>query len=305
VTKHLFPQDTFAHNDLCRTGATHPSSVRGAARAGHDKERALKTSHETEAPPHLSIVIPAFNEAPRLPESLTLLRAYLDGRAQPYEVIVVDDGSTDGTADLAADLGAHWPQLRLIRAEHRGKGGAIRQGVLAAIGSYVMLADADFSMPAEELARFDTSALGDFDVAIGSREAKGARRIGEPAYRHLMGRVFNLIVRTLLLPGIQDTQCGFKCLRREVAQELCAHQTIEGWGFDPELLVVARRRNNTIREVPITWRYMPGSKIRPVRNTLTMISDVIRIRRNAARGRYETAAVAEPAPMHASRIVHT
>jgi dolichyl-phosphate beta-glucosyltransferase len=250
----------------------------------------LKAIRELGTQPQVSIVIPAYNETPRLPDSLTRLRAYLDQRRQPYEVIVVDDGSTDGTAKLVAEVGMRWSHLRLIRAPHRGKGGAIREGVLAARGTYVVLADADFSMPVEELARFDPQALGEYDIAIGSREAVGAHRIGEPVYRHLMGRVFNWLVQALLLPGIQDTQCGFKCLRREVAEELCARQTIEGWGFDPELLFVARHRQYTIREVPITWRYMPGSKIHPVRNTLTMISDVVKIRVNAARGRYAEAA---------------
>jgi glycosyltransferase involved in cell wall biosynthesis len=199
----------------------------------------------------------------------------------------VDDGSTDDTAKLVAQLAAGWPALMLVRAPHQGKGGAIRKGVLAARGAYVMLADADFSMPVDELALFDPGVLGDFDIAIGSREAQGSRRINEPTYRHVMGRIFNWLVRTMLLPGIQDTQCGFKCLRRDVAQELCACQTIQGWGFDPELLVVARRRGYTIREVPITWRYMRGSKIQPVRNTLSMIADVLTVRKNSARGDYD------------------
>jgi glycosyltransferase involved in cell wall biosynthesis len=239
------------------------------------------------AQPWVSLVIPAFNEAARLPENLRCLREYLDARQRPYEVLVVDDGSSDGTASVVHDLAARWPQLRLVHTSHRGKGGAIRQGVLRASGEYVMLADADFSMPVEELARFDPDALGAFDLAIGSREAEGSRRIGEPVYRHVMGRVFNWLVQVLLLPGIQDTQCGFKCLRREVAQVLCAQQTIEGWGFDPELLFVATRRGYAIHEVPITWHYMPGSKVHPARDTLAMIADVMTIRLNAARGRYE------------------
>jgi glycosyltransferase involved in cell wall biosynthesis len=273
-------------------------------RVGCREERVVEAHREQAMPPRMSIVIPAFNEAARLPDSLTHLRAYLDGQHQPYEVIVVDDGSTDRTAEVAAEVSAQWPRLTLIRAPHRGKGGAIREGVLAATGDYVMLADADFSMPVEELSLFDPLALGAYDIAIGSREGAGARRIGEPTYRHLMGRVFNWLVQTLLLPGIQDTQCGFKCLRREVAEELCARQTIEGWGFDPELLFLARHRHYTIREVPITWLYMPGSKINPVRSTLTMVTDVLKIRANGVLGRYAEPVRAPAAvPAHESATV--
>ena len=236
--------------------------------------------------PWLTVVIPAYNEEQRLPDSLTHLRAYLETTGKPHEVIVVDDGSTDGTAAVVKGRAQQWPALRLVRSRHGGKGAAIRLGVLAARGVYVMLADADFSMPVEEIARFDAAKLGPYDLAIGSREATGSRRIGEPLYRHLMGRAFNRLVQMLLLPGIQDTQCGFKCLRREVAVELCAQQTIRGWGFDPELLYLARSRRYTIVEVPVTWRYVSGSKVRPLRNTLTMLADLVTIRVNDLRGAY-------------------
>ena len=250
----------------------------------------------------VSFIIPAFNEARRLPESLSRLKAYLDQRALRYEVIVVNDGSTDDTGAVVEQWADRWPAVRGISAPHRGKGGAVRAGVLAATGCRVAFADADFSMPPEQFDRFWPGALAGIDVVIGSREAAGARRFGEPAYRHLMGRVFNALVRMLLLPGIQDSQCGFKCIRREVAADLCQHQTIAGWGFDVELLYIARLRGYSIREVPISWYYERGSRIRPVRDTLTMVRDVLCIYRHGRDHRYNISAqpseeLAVPAPV--------
>lgn len=236
--------------------------------------------------PMLSIVIPAYNEAARLPISLPPLQAYLDEGRIDAEVIVADDGSTDGTAECVQAYAGQWPILRLVKGLHQGKGGAVRMGVLASRGDYVALADADFSMPAGQLDRFAPSLIGPYDVAIGSREVKGSRRIGEPLHRHLMGRVFNKIVQTLLLPGIEDTQCGFKLIRGDVAKELCQLQTINGWGFDVELLYIARQHGYRIREVPIIWYYMPSSRIQPVRDTMAMLRDVLRIRRNGRKAKY-------------------
>jgi dolichyl-phosphate beta-glucosyltransferase len=231
-------------------------------------------------------VIPAYNEAARLPISLPPLQAYLENGRIHAEVIVVDDGSTDGTAECVQAYARQWPVLRLVKGLHQGKGGAVRAGVIAARGQYVALADADFSMPAGQLDRFAPSVIGPYEVAIGSREVKGSRRIGEPPHRHLMGRVFNKIVQILLLPGIEDTQCGFKFIRGDVAKELCRLQTITGWGFDVELLYIARQHGYRIREVPITWYYMSGSRVQPMRDTLTMLRDVLRIRRNGRKARY-------------------
>lgn len=244
--------------------------------------------------PELSLVIPAYNEAERLPKSFARLKAYQEIRPFLSEIIVVDDGSTDGTSEVVKHWAHVWPVLRLVQGEHRGKGGAVRTGVLAATGQYIALADADFSMPVEEFDRFAVQALGPYDLAVGSREAQGARRFDEPGYRHLMGRVFNSLVRKLLLPGIQDTQCGFKCMRREVAADLCQHQTVEGWGFDVELLYIARLRGYRVVEVPISWYYMPGSRVNPIRDTVTMVRDVLTIRRNATRGCYDVETLAVP-----------
>jgi len=142
-------------------------------------------------------------------------------------------------------------------------------------------------MPVEEIAKFMPPALSGYDVAIASREAPGARRIGEPHYRHLMGRVFNFIVRTLAIPRIQDTQCGFKAFRREVARDIFSVQTIDGWGFDVEVLFVALKRGYKLVEVPITWYYMPQSRINPIRASIEMLGEVLRVRLNGWRGLYD------------------
>lgn len=233
-----------------------------------------------------TFVIPAFNEASRLPGSLAELKAFAETLPYPVEVVVVNDGSTDNTVAVVRERMATWPALRLIEGPHQGKGGAVKAGVRAATGRYIAFADADFAMAAAEFARFTPALLERYPVAIGTREGPGAQRFNEPAYRHLMGRAFNKFVQIALLSGIQDTQCGFKVIRREVAQELCQRQTISGWGFDVELLVIARLHGYAITEVPIPWTHVAGSRVNPIRDTLTMTRDVFAIRRNLRRGIY-------------------
>lgn len=244
----------------------------------------------------LSIVIPAYNEAQRLPQSLAQVRHYLAQLPFDAEVVVVDDGSSDSTAHVVEQLARTWPALRLVPGPHRGKGGAVRAGVLLAHGDWVALADADLSMPIAEFDHFLSIVASDTvaDLIIGSREAPGAHRYHEPAYRHIMGRIFNRLVQIAVLPGIQDTQCGFKLLRRTVAQDLCQQQTIAGWGFDVELLYIARMRGYHITEVPVSWYYVAGSRVNPIRDTLTMVRDVLAIRANGRRGRYTSPASAQP-----------
>lgn len=238
------------------------------------------------ARPFLSIVIPAYNEAGRLPASLEQLADYL--AAQPYtsEVLVVDDGSTDNTAAVAEGFAAQFRSLRVLREPHRGKGGTVKAGMLAASGDHVLFADADFSMPVGDLAKFVPVLHAGYDVAIASREGPGARRFNEPGYRHLMGRVYNLIVRLFAIGGLQDTQCGFKCFRREVAQKVFRLQTMNGWGFDVEVLYIARKHGYRISEVPIDWYYGASSKVSPVRDTMRMFREVFEVRWNDLCGRY-------------------
>lgn len=241
----------------------------------------------TEGQPLLSIIIPAFNEEKRLPGSLEKIQAFVE--AQPYltEVIVVDNGSTDGTAEVVRGWEQALPTLRLIQESRRGKGLAVRTGMLAAKGSYRFFADADLSMPIEEVNKFLPPQLDAFDVAIGSREVPGAKRYDEPGYRHLVGRMFNALVRFLALPGLQDTQCGFKCFRAEVAEAIFPLQTLEGMSFDAEVLLIARKQGYKIREVPINWYFNPDSRVRLVKDSLRMALDLLVMRRNARLGLYD------------------
>jgi len=237
--------------------------------------------------PFLSIIIPAHNEERRLPGSLEKIVAFLEKQDYQAEVIVVDNDSSDNTSGVVEGFMARYPFISLIREERRGKGLAVKLGMLAARGEYLFLCDADLSMPIEEVAKFLPPQLEDYDVAIASREVEGARRYGEPPHRHLMGRVFNLIVRLLAVRGFQDTQCGFKCFRREVARDIFSRQTMEGWGFDVEVLFIAQKRGYRIVEVPINWYYMANSRVRPIRDSIRMFREVLQVRINDWRGVYD------------------
>lgn len=237
--------------------------------------------------PFLSIIIPAHNEERRLPKTLERVLAYLERQPYTAEVLVVENGSQDATFDIAQDFARRYANLRALQVPARGKGLAVRHGMLAAGGAYRFLCDADLSMPIEELARFLPPQLEGYDIAIASREAPGAIRYGEPAYRHFVGRVFNHLVRWLAVPGFHDTQCGFKCFRGEVAEDLFAVQRLTGLGFDVEVLFIAQRRGYRIVEVPIPWYFDPDSRVRLVRDSLAMFSDILRVHWNWRRGAYE------------------
>ena len=237
------------------------------------------------ATPFLSIIIPAHNEAVRLPQTLASVRNYLASKDFNAEVIVVENASTDETAQIVRDWQAKMPNLRLISREQAGKGGAIKQGMLEARGAYRFMADADLSMPISELDKF--ISLGDrHHVAIASREAKGAKRIGEPEYRHLIGRAFNLLVKLIVLPKVEDSQCGFKWFSAEAAQRIFPLQTMTGWSFDVEVLAIARELGYTITEVPILWYYQEGSRINVFKDSWRMFRDLWHIRRKRKQGMY-------------------
>lgn len=237
--------------------------------------------------PFLSIVIPAHNEEQRLPDTLEKTFQFLQSQAYTSEVIVVENGSSDRTLDVARSFQPRFSSLQVIHMTQRGKGRAVHKGMLAASGEYRFFADADLSMPIQEVNRFIPPALEPMDVAIASREAPGAVRYDEPAYRHLVGRAFNTLVRVMALPGLQDTQCGFKCFRGSIVEEIFPLQTLMGWSFDVELLYIAWRRGYKIVEIPIPWYYNSQSKVRVAKDSLTMALDILTIRRNARVGMYD------------------
>jgi dolichyl-phosphate beta-glucosyltransferase len=237
--------------------------------------------------PFLSLIIPAYNEEQRLPKTLKRVLAFLESQPYTYEVLLVENGSQDRTLEIAQDYSRRYASLHVLSAPVRGKGWAVRQGMLAARGQYRFMADADLSMPIAEINRFLSPALSNVDITIASREAPGAVRYNEPAYRHLVGRVYNLMIRLLALPGLNDTQCGFKCFRGEVAEDLFRRQTLIGWSFDVEILFIARQRGYSIQELSIPWYFNPDSKVRVLHDSLQMGLDLVKIRLNALRGVYD------------------
>ena len=235
--------------------------------------------------PDLAIIVPAFNEAARIEATLEGLSAYLRMKPWTWEIVVVDDGSGDRTADVVERFGQLEPRVRIQREPHRGKGGAVRAGFLSSRAAYRFLCDADLSMPAHEIDRFmppETRA----DIAIGTREGAGARRVGEPLHRHLAGRAFNTLVRTLLVPGIQDTQCGFKMFTAAAADAIFPHVTVSGWAFDIEVLYLAHLHGLHVHEVPVEWHFRADSRVRMLRDSVGMVAELLRIRARAARGAY-------------------
>ena len=237
-------------------------------------------------PPYLSVVVPAFNEEPRIGQTVSEVIAAFDRLAIEAELIVVDDGSTDRTASIVEQAAAGEGRIRLVRAIHAGKGATVRRGMLEARGEWRFLADADLSMPIADLRRFlDAARNPGGDVLVGSREAEGAQRVGEPWSRHFVGRVFNWLVKLLVLRGINDTQCGFKLFSARAANALFPLQRLEGFGFDVEILFLARRAGFVVREIPVTWVYGRESKVGLASGARGFV-DILSVRWNQLRGAY-------------------
>lgn len=254
------------------------------------------TSNESNRP-LVSVVIPAYNEERRLPQTLQRVDEYFAQQSYPVEIIVVDDGSSDGTARVVTSFIETHPRVRLIKNDHRGKGYTVRTGMLAARGHIVLFSDADLSTPIEDIEKLLPWFERGYDIVIGSREGVGAQRIREPFYRHLMGRVFNLIVRMLTVSGIQDTQCGFKAFRDDVAQDVFSRVLLYGkdakpvtngmvTAFDVEVLFIGAKAGYRIQEVPVQWQYGTETKVNPLKDSWRNFRDVVMVRWNDLRGKY-------------------
>ncbi len=235
----------------------------------------------------LSIILPAYNESDRLASCMEKVSAFVEAQKFPVEVLIIENGSTDNTLQIAKTFKARYSWLHVYHEDTPGKGNAVRRGMLEARGKYRFFADVDFSMPIDEILHFIPPELSDYDVAIGSREASGAKRINEPSIRHFTGRVFNLVVSLITVKGIKDTQCGFKCFSAKAAEELFSVQILNGWAFDVEVLFIAQKYGYKIVEVPVRWYYDDHSKINIFKDSIKMFKELIQIRKNYKKGIYK------------------
>jgi dolichyl-phosphate beta-glucosyltransferase len=230
--------------------------------------------------PFLTVVVPAYNEHERLGPTLARIADYLGTQDYHWQVIVVSDGSTDGTNDLVKVLAESEPRITLLAySPNQGKGAAVRTGFLAAHSEWVLLSDADLATPIEEVEKLLAATQSGTPIAIGSRPLKDSNlEIRQPWYREFLGRAFNLAVQTLGIRGIADTQCGFKLFRTDVAQDIFRRCKVNGFGYDFESLMIARDLGFPIAEVPIRWQHRDGSKVNVVRDGLRMLSDLVKLR---------------------------
>ena len=228
----------------------------------------------------MSIVIPAYNEESRIAASLEKIAEYLGSQTYTYETIIVDDGSIDGTLKLCRAFASAHPWLKVIHCEtNHGKGSAVREGIIKAAGDYVLICDADLATPIEELDGFWRFIEDGADIVIASRPLKASHLVKrQPIYREFAGRALNLAVQAMAVRGIHDTQCGFKLFRREAAQRIFTLCRLDGWGFDIEALHIAQKLGFRIKEAPVHWRHMPGSKVSLLRDGACMLIDLFKIR---------------------------
>lgn len=249
-------------------------------------------------PPTYSVVIPAYNESARLGTSLEKVLAYVHARGWDAEVIVVDDGSRDNTAEIVLGFAAKDPIVRLVRNPgNHGKGYSVRNGMLSAEGEVLIFSDADLSSPIEESAKL-LEALQGADIAIGSRWLRTETQIQrQPLHRQIFGRIFNLLMRLILGLHFKDTQCGFKAFNRTAAQAIFPLQRIERWGFDPEILFLARKLGFRVKEVPVLWGHSGGTRINPLVDGFRMFTEMLRVRWYSITGKYHE--TRPPAAQHA------
>ena len=247
--------------------------------------------------PHLSVIIPAYNEEPNFKKgAIDEVPKYLEAQDYSYEVLIVDDGSDDKTADLAEAFAKKHSNIRVIKNPHQGKAETVKTGVQEARGELILFTDFDQATPLAEVEKL-LPHFPQFDIVIGSRQLPGAKREKEPFHRHLMGLVFNLIVQAIAIRGIWDTQAGFKCFKNEVAKELFGQLKVYGKGkkvqgalvtaFDVELLFIAKKRGYKIKEVPIIWHHVATSGVSPLKDSMRMFRDVLKVRLNDLKGVYK------------------
>lgn len=243
----------------------------------------------TSDPVHLSVVVPAYNEEKGIAEAIRRIEAYMTLKGWSWEILIVSDGSTDGTDRLVGGTSQRADsRVRLLRSdENHGKGFACRKGALEASGRFVLLTDADLSAPIKEVDKLIRALEDGCDVAIGSRAVhQEGCDVQQSFKRWLAGRLFNFFVRTLVVPDIRDTQCGFKCFKKEVARALFKTQKLDGFSFDVELLYLARTRGYVVRELPVMWRQGPDSRVRLWKDSFAMVRDLFRIKRIHGRGSF-------------------
>ena len=247
--------------------------------------------------PYLSVIIPAYNEEPNFKKgTIDEVPKYLEGQNYSYEILIVDDGSEDDTAKLAADFAKKHKNVRVVKNPHQGKAETVKTGVEKAQGELILFTDFDQATPLYEVEKL-LPYFPQYDIVIGSRQLPGAKREKEPFYRHLMGLVFNLVVQAIAVRGIWDTQAGFKCFKGNVAKDLFGNLKVYGRGkkvqgalvtaFDVELLFIAKKKGYKIKEVPIVWHHVATSRVNPLRDSLRMFRDVVKVRLNDIRGVYQ------------------
>lgn len=248
--------------------------------------------------PYLSVVVPAYNEEPNFQKgTIDQVPEYLAKQSYSYEVIIVDDGSEDATAKLAADFAKKHKNIRVIKNPHQGKAETVKTGVINAKGELVLFTDFDQATPISEVEKL-LPLFPQYDIAIGSRQLPGAKREKEPIYRHLMGLGFNLVVQAIAVRGIWDTQAGFKCFKGEVAKKLFGRLKVYGaarkvkgalvTAFDVELLFLAQKMGYKIKEVPIAWHHVATTRVSPLKDSLRMFRDVVKVRLNDLAGVYKS-----------------
>ncbi len=238
---------------------------------------------------YLSVVIPAYNEEKRIEGTLREIIAYLKNKPFRSEIIIVNDGSSDKTFDAAKAILNGFEGSQIVsRTENRGKGYSVREGVLHAVGDIILFSDADLSTPIQEFDKLHEWMKKGYDIVIGSRAVKGAEIVvHQNMLRECMGKIFNIFIQALTLRGLNDTQCGFKCFTGKTAQDVFVRQTIMGFGFDVEILFIARSLDYKIKEVPIQWFNSPRSKVSVLRDPLKMFLDLFKIRLNHMLGKYK------------------